>query len=96
MSSLTWKRADGADVPGLVYGEAGRPGVIALQEWWGIDEEIKAHAAHIASKGYRVLVPDLYRGKLGVKAEEAHHLMSNLDFKAAVEDVRGAAQLLKS
>ncbi len=46
--------------------------------------------------GYRVIIPDLYRGKLGVDAEEAHHLMTNLDFVAAVDDIRGAAKLLKS
>jgi carboxymethylenebutenolidase len=40
-------------------------------------------------------VPDLYRGKLGVEAEEAHHLMSNLDWKGAVEDIRGAARYLR-
>lgn len=47
------------------------------------------------SPGFRVLVPDLYRGALGVDAEEAHHLMSNLDWPGAVEDVRGAAKFLK-
>jgi dienelactone hydrolase len=56
----------------------------ALQEWWGVDEEVRQHAAFIASKGYRAIVPDLYRGKLGLDAEEAHHLMTNLDFPGAV------------
>jgi carboxymethylenebutenolidase len=74
----------------------GKPGVIAIQEWWGLDATHLDNAQTIAAKGYRVLVPDLYRGKLGIEAEEAHHLMQNLDFKAAVEDIRGAAQLLKA
>jgi carboxymethylenebutenolidase len=43
-----------------------------------------------------VLLPDLYRGKLGLEAEEAHHLMSNLDWALAVEDIRGAARQLKA
>jgi carboxymethylenebutenolidase len=42
------------------------------------------------------LVPDLYRGKVGAEAEEAHHLMSNLDWPSAVEDIRGAARFLKA
>ena len=44
-------------------------------EWWGITEEIKDQAAYLAQKGdYRVLVPDLYKGKIGVDAEEASHV----------------------
>jgi carboxymethylenebutenolidase len=53
-------------------------------------------AKKIASAGYRVLVPDLYRGKLGSEAEEAHHLMSNQDWPGAVADIGGAARFLKA
>ena len=46
-----------------------------LQEWWGITDEIKRQATYLHDqKGYRILVPDLYKGKLGVDAEEAHHV----------------------
>jgi carboxymethylenebutenolidase len=69
--------------------------VIVIQEWWGLDEEVKEHAKVVSSMGYRVLVPDLYRGKLGVEAEEAHHLMQNLDWPGAVADIAGAAAFLK-
>jgi carboxymethylenebutenolidase len=51
-----------------------------------VTDEIKALAVHLADKAsVRVLVPDLYRGKLGVDKEEAHHLMSNLDFPNAIK-----------
>ena len=63
---------------------------------WGVEEEVKAHALKLASHGYRVLIPDLYRGKIGVNAEEAHHCMSALDWPGAVEDCAGAAALLRS
>ena len=44
------------------------------QEWWGITDCIKRQAEYVAEKtGYQVLVPDLYKGKLGVDAEEASH-----------------------
>lgn len=46
--------------------------------------------------GFRVLVPDLYKGKVGVDAEEASHLMSNLDFKAAVKEMAAAADYLRA
>lgn len=52
-------------------------------------------AQRIASQGYRCLVPDLYKGKLGLEAEEANHMMSNLDFPGAVAEIRAAATFLK-
>lgn len=54
-----------------------------------------SQAKHIASKGYRCLIPDLYRGKIGLEAEEAHHLMSNLEWPGAVADIAGAAAFLR-
>jgi carboxymethylenebutenolidase len=48
----------------------------------------------MAAAGFTALVPDLYRGKSTVEAEEAHHLMSGLNFgDAASQDVRGAVRL---
>jgi carboxymethylenebutenolidase len=41
-----------------VVGKEGAPGIVVIQEWWGIDFEIKKHATDIASKGYRALVPE--------------------------------------
>lgn len=59
--SLT-KVSFGADVPGYVGGEKGRPGVVVLQEWWGVNDQVKEQAEYIAKEGnYRVLVPDLYK-----------------------------------
>ncbi len=46
-----------------------------LQEWWGITDIVKKQAELVAAQGpYRVLVPDLYKGKIGVTAEEAAHV----------------------
>merc|ERR1712232_605144 len=56
---------------------------------------IKAHALKIAEQGYRVLVPDLYKGKLCLDVEEAHHNMDNLDFPGAVAEIAQAAAFLK-
>ena len=83
--------------PGLIGGAAkGAPAVIVIQEWWGITDIVKAHALKIAKEGgYRVLIPDIYKGKQGVDVEEAHHLMSNLDFPAAVKEISAAAAYLK-
>ena len=52
--------------------------------------------SRLAGAGFTALVPDLYRGKSTVEQEEAHHLMTGLDFgDAASQDVRGAVQELK-
>lgn len=93
---VSWKRADGSDVPGYAVGPKGAPAVVAIQEWWGIDKDILDRANKLAAHGFRVVTPDLYRGKLGVEAEEAHHLMEGLDWAGAVDDIRSAAAFLKS
>jgi carboxymethylenebutenolidase len=97
---ISFKRPDGQDVNGYMAepasgGEA--PGVVVIQEWWGLNDQIKGVADLLAEAGYRALVPDLYRGKLALEANEAEHLMNDLDFgDAAGQDVRGAVQHLKA
>jgi carboxymethylenebutenolidase len=96
---ITFKRPDGKDCSGF-YAEpaAGNraPAMVVIQEWWGVNDQIKGVANRLATAGYRALVPDLYRGKVGLDAAEAEHLMKNLNFgDAATQDVRGALQHLK-
>lgn len=82
---------------GYEAGPKGSPAVVVLQEWWGVNDIIKEHAHLIAEAGnFRVLIPDLYKGKVGVDAEEASHLMNNLDFKAAVGEMTEAVAYLRS
>ncbi len=85
-----------ADFPAFVAGEKGAPAVIVVQEWWGVTDVIKEHALRISQSGYRVLIPDIYKGNIGVNAEEAHHLMTNLDFDAAIVEIEQAAAYLKA
>jgi carboxymethylenebutenolidase len=97
--TTTFKRPDGKDCSAFyVEAAAGSsaPAMVVIQEWWGLNDQIKGVAKQLASAGYRALVPDLYRGKLGLDAQEAEHLMSALDFgDAATQDIRGAVQHLK-
>ncbi|HEY2382849.1 MAG TPA: dienelactone hydrolase family protein [Terriglobia bacterium] len=96
---ITFKRPDGKECSGFyVEPNTGNhaPAVVVIQEWWGLNDQIKGVADQLAASGYRALVPDLYRGKLGLDAKEAEHLMTNLDFAdAATQDIRGAVQYLK-
>lgn len=96
---IRFKRPDGKECPGyLAKPGAGdnAPGIVVIQEWWGLNDQIKGVADRLAGLGYRALVPDLYKGRVTVEVAEAQHLMQNLDFgDAATQDVRGAAQYLK-
>ena len=99
MSTITFNRPDGKQCTGF-YAEpaAGTkaPGMVVIQEWWGMTEQIKGVANRLAAAGYRALIPDLYRGKMSMDAKEAEHLMQGLNFgDAAGQDVRGAVQFLK-
>ena len=99
-TTISFKRPDGQDVNAYLAEPAGGksgPGVVVIQEWWGLNDQIKGVADRLAGKGYRALVPDLYRGKLALGANEAEHLMKDLNFgDAAGQDVRGAVQHLKA
>jgi carboxymethylenebutenolidase len=97
--TISYARPDGKTCSGY-YTEpaegASAPGVVVIQEWWGVNEQIRGVAERLKAAGYRVVVPDLYRGKVGLEVKEAEHLMNGLDFAdAATQDIRGAVQYLK-
>jgi carboxymethylenebutenolidase len=96
---IQFKRPDGKTCPGYLAAPkagSGAPGFVVIQEWWGLNEQIKKTGDRLAEAGYRALVPDLFRGKLAKGADEASHMMANLNFPdAAAQDIRGAVQHLK-
>src|SRR6478752_10444732 len=100
MGKMTsYNRPDGKSVSGYLAEPAQgakAPAMVVIQEWWGLNDQIKGVADKMAKAGYRALVPDLYRGKTAVDAKEANHLMTGLNFgDAAGQDIRGAVQYLK-
>jgi carboxymethylenebutenolidase len=95
-----YTRPDGASAPGYLAlppdQRPDAPGIVVIQEWWGLTDQIKTTADDIAAHGYRALVPDLYRGRTAALGDEANHLMEGLDFSdAGSQDVRGAVEFLK-
>lgn len=95
--TVSFQRPDGVTLSGYLA-EAANPvgAVVVIQEWWGLNDQIRGVAGRFASAGFTALVPDLYRGRSTVEAEEASHLMTGLNFgEAAAQDVRGAVQYLK-
>jgi len=97
--TVSFNRPDGKSVNGYLAEPASgskAPAMVVIQEWWGLNEQIRGVADKLAKAGYRALVPDLYRGKVALEANEAKHLMEGLNFgDAAGQDVRGAVQYLK-
>lgn len=96
---VTFKRPDGGDTNGYLTAPADNPNapaVVVIQEWWGLNDQIKSVGDRFAALGYRTLVPDLYKGKVALDVAEAKHMMTNLNFAdAATQDVRGAVLYLK-
>ncbi|GAA5195344.1 dienelactone hydrolase family protein [Rugosimonospora acidiphila] len=70
------------------------PGVIVIQEWWGLVPHITALADRFAAEGFVALAPDLYRGTQTSEPDEAGKLLMGLAMDRAAEDIAGAAEYL--
>jgi carboxymethylenebutenolidase len=98
---VSFPRADGGTARGYLSEpkEADAPGVVVIQEWWGLQGQIKTVCDRLAGAGFRALAPDLYDGKVVPyhDAAAAGAAMGSLDFKAATTGaVRGGVQHLKA
>lgn len=97
-SRIEFTRPDTQEAPAyLADPESGsaRPGVVVIQEWWGLNDQIMGIADRFAGADYRALVPDLYRRRTTRDADEASHFMGNLDWADAThQDVQGAVHHL--
>jgi carboxymethylenebutenolidase len=98
-AEIDFHRPDGKTAPGYLATAPQperSPGIVMFGEWWGLDDRIRATADRLASHGFNVLAPDLFRGRSAAKGDEANHLMEGLDFiDAALQDGTGAAQYLR-
>lgn len=93
---IDFARPDGGKTRGyLATAGDGKPGIVVIQEWWGLNDQICGVADRFARAGYNALAPDLYEGRVTTEPDEANHMMSGLDFPGAThQDLRGAAQHL--
>lgn len=90
---------NGSPMPGYLARPEGQgpfPGVIVVQEWWGLDDHIKDVARRFAAEGFAALAPDLYRGKVTAEPDEAQKLMMALDMNRAGQELVKAADYLAS
>ena len=70
------------------------PGVVVIQEWWGLNDWVKDRARDLAKEGYVALAPDLYRGKATKDQGEAHQLMMGAPRDRMERDVKAAFDAL--
>jgi len=81
----------------LAVPEAGAgPGVLVLQEWWGLVDHIKEICDRLAEEGFTALAPDMYHGDCTTDPDEAGRLMMALEVPKVAEDLRGAIDFLRN
>ena len=96
-TQIQFARPDGGKTDGyMALSGPGRPGIVVIQEWWGLNDQICGVADRFARAGYNALAPDLYKGKITTEPDEANHLMTGLDFPDAThQDLNGAVKYLR-
>ncbi|HEY6930357.1 MAG TPA: dienelactone hydrolase family protein [Thermoanaerobaculia bacterium] len=77
-------------------GSGKKPGLVVIQEWWGLNDFMKAKADRYAKQGYVALAVDLYRGKVATDSDMAHQLMRGMPEDRAVRDLKAAVAYLRS
>lgn len=95
--TVEYEDADGEVLMGYLArpdgGEA-QPGIIVLQEWWGLNDHIKDVTWRFAEQGYVALAPDLYKGVVATEPDEARKLVMELDMEEAVREIQRAVGFL--
>jgi carboxymethylenebutenolidase len=70
------------------------PALVVIQEWWGLNDWVKARARDFAQHGYVALAPDLYHGKVATNPEDAHELSRGMPRDRAIRDMKAAFEYL--
>jgi carboxymethylenebutenolidase len=78
--------------------EGKHPGVVLIQEWWGIEPHIRELAQKLATEGFVVAVPDLYHGKIATEPDDAMKMamMLRKNVDRASQEILGALATLKA
>ena len=88
--------SNGGRASGYLSGPAAGsgPGVLVIQEWWGLNSHVRSLADRFAGEGFVALAPDLYHGEETREPDEAGKLLMALNVEQAARDLRGAASYL--
>ena len=85
--------SNGGTAEGYLAGDGG-PGVLVIQEWWGLNDHIKDVVERFAAEGFVALAPDLYHGQVTTEPDGAGKLMMAMNIDEASKDMSGAINLL--
>jgi carboxymethylenebutenolidase len=92
-------RSGNETVHALLYMPKGTgpfPALVAIHEWWGLNDWIKQQASNLADEGYLVLAIDLYRGQVATNPDDAHQIMRGVPDDRASRDLLAATDYLSS
>ena len=73
-----------------------RPGLLVLQEFWGVNDHIRDVTRRLAAEGFVALAPDMYDGKVTTDPTVARQLMTSLDPAVSLQKLNGAVEYLKA
>lgn len=97
MGSIVQFPSNGSTASGYYApAEGGGPGVVVIQEWWGLVPHIEEVCDRFAAAGFSALAPDLYHGEKTTEPDEAGKLMMALNIGQAVKDMAGAIAFLQA
>ncbi|MFO0748827.1 MAG: dienelactone hydrolase family protein [Myxococcota bacterium] len=97
MGRIITFHANGQEFQGylaLAEGTVAAPGVIVIQEWWGLVDHVKDLCERFAAAGFHALAPDLYAGRATTKPDDAGRMMMALDIHQTELALRGAVEAL--
>ena len=93
MGQMVEFESNGGTCDGYIAGDGG-PGVLVIQEWWGLNKHIKSIVDRLAAEGFVALAPDLYHGEVTTEPDGAGKLMMALNISEASKEMSGAIDLL--
>ncbi len=93
MGEMVTFKSNGHTCDGYIAGSG--PGVLVIQEWWGLVPHIKDVVDRFAAEGFTALAPDLYHGESTTEPDGAGKLMMAMNLEQAGKDLSGAIALLQ-
>jgi carboxymethylenebutenolidase len=93
MGEMVTFPSNGARCDGYLAAGGG-PGVVVIQEWWGLVPHIVDVTDRVGDAGFTALAPDLFRGRTATEPDGAGQLMRALDLEQSAKDLSGAVDLL--
>ncbi len=94
MGEMVEFKSNGGTCTGYLAGTSG-PGVIVIQEWWGLVPHITDIADRFAAEGFVALAPDMYHGEMTDEPDMAGKLLMSMNLATAGKDLSGAVDLVQ-